>query len=97
MSLPEEVVTASGSHYQLGFVVGQRLTNSIATNLNVFWASVDALGLGHDELIAYSYEDETRLPPNLREEIRGLAAGSGQGYRELLAYNLYRAGLACDC
>ena len=90
-------MTVKGSHYQLGFETGRRLAGSISTNLEVFWDSVKATGLGRDELIHYSYEDEARLPANLREEIRGMAAGSGQAYRELLAYNLYRGGLACDC
>lgn len=97
MSLHLEVVAVSGSHYQLGFTTGQRLAGSIAANLAIFWESVAALGISRDELIAWTHDDETKLPSNLREEIRGLAEGSSQSYRALLAYNLYRAGLACDC
>jgi hypothetical protein len=97
MSLCQEIIAAQGSHYELGFETGRRLAGSIAANLEIFWDSVEALGLSRQELIACSHDDETRLPPNLYEEIRGLAEGSGQGFRELLAYNLYRAGLACDC
>jgi hypothetical protein len=97
MSLRQEIMAARGSHYELGFETGRRLADSIAANLEIFWDSVEALGLSREELIAYSHDDETRLPPNLCQEIRGLAEGSGQSFRELLAYNLYRAGLACDC
>lgn len=88
---------ASGSPYRIGLVSGQNLAAAITINLDLFWESVEAAGLSQHDLIRYTYEDEARLPLNLREEIRGLAAGSGQSYRELLAYNLYRSGLACDC
>ena len=90
-------MTLRGSHYQRGVESGRQLAASIAVNLGIFWDSVAAFDLTRDDLIAYTYEDEGRLPSHLRDEIMGLAAGSHQDYRELLAYNLYRAGLACDC
>ncbi len=97
MRLYQDISVTSGSHYNMGFVTGQRLTTAITSNLMIFWESVDAANLSRDELLNYTYEDESRLPFHLRDEIMGLAAGSEQAYRELLAYNLYRAGLACDC
>jgi hypothetical protein len=97
MRLHNQVIIAKGDAYQNGFDSGQRLATSIATNLEVFWTSVADLGFTPDMLIAYTFEDEDRLPSNLRQEIRGMADGSEQPYRHLLAYNLYRGGIACDC
>lgn len=97
MRLHREISVTRGSHYSLGLSAGQRLATSIASNLMIFWQSVEAANLSRDELISYTYEDESRIPPHLRDEIMGLAEGSGQAYRELLAYNLYRGGLACAC
>ena len=97
MRLHDQVVIAKGDAYQSGFKSGQILTTSIATNLEIFWASVVDLGFLADMLIEYTFEDEVRLPSNLRQEIRGMADGSVQPYRDLLAYNLYRGGIACDC
>ncbi len=91
------VASQRGSHYDIGLSAGRALPDSIAANVDLFWEGVAAAGLSRDELLACTYEDEARLPSKLREEIRGLAEGSGRMYRELLAYNLYRGGLACDC
>jgi hypothetical protein len=97
MRFDDQVVIAKGDAYQNGCKSGQRLATSIATNMEIFWTSVAELGFSSDMLIAYTFEDEDRLPANLRQEIRGMADGSGQPYRDLLAYNLYRGGIACDC
>ncbi len=97
MRLHDQVVVAKGDAYQSGFESGQILATSIASNMEIFWTSVVDLGFSPDMLIEYTFEDEERLPSNLRQEIRGMADGSGQPYRDLLAYNLYRGGIACDC
>lgn len=97
MKLLTEAIAVSGSHYQRGFTAGQRLADSIAANVNFFWQQVEENNLVRDELLALTYEDEEKLPLQYREEIRGMAEASGLNYRELLAYNLYRAGLLCDC
>lgn len=90
-------VKQGNSPYERGLQMGRRLPEAISTNLDVFWEAIAGLGLSSDELIGYTYEDEHQLPANLRDEIRGMADGGGQSYRHLLAYNLYRSGLACDC
>ena len=97
MRLHRKISVTRGSHYDVGLSAGQRMATSIASNLMIFWQSVEAANLSRDELISYTFEDESRIPSHLRDEIMGLAEGSGQAYRELLAYNLYRGGLACDC
>ncbi len=89
-------MTGSG-HYQIGLASGQSLAAAIASNVDLFWAGIASAGLERAAVIEQTLADEATLPAHLREEIRGMADGSGLGYRELLAYNLYRAGLACDC
>ena len=97
MKLERRVVVSRGTRFQCGFQSGQQLSSAIAANLDLFWQAVATLGMSREQLLSCSYEDETRLSAAIREEIRGLAAGSGVEYRQLLAYNLYRGGIACDC
>ena len=97
MRLHDQIAISEGDAYQNGYKSGQRLATSIATNLEIFWTGVVDLGFSAEALITHTFEDEDRLPSNLRQEIRGMADGSGQLYRHLLAYNLHRGGIACDC
>lgn len=97
MKLEQRVVVSRGTRFQCGFQSGQQLAGAIAGNLELFWQAVAAIGLSREQLLAYTHEDEMHLSAAIREEIRGLAAGSGVDYRQLLAYNLYRGGIACDC
>ncbi len=85
------------SECQAGWFSGHRWADEISANLEWFWACFCAAGLSRELLLTRLPEDEALLPAKVREEIRGLAAGSGQAYTELLAYNLYRASVICDC
>jgi hypothetical protein len=88
----------SGSgHYHIGLAAGHRLAAAIGANVDLFWDGMAQAGLDKPAVLAQTLADENDLPAHLRDEIRGMAEGSGRDYRELLAYNLYRAGLACDC
>jgi hypothetical protein len=84
-------------HYDIGLASGRALAGAIAANVDLFWDGMASAGLERAAVIERTFADEAGLPGHLREEIRGMADGSGREYRELLAYNLYRAGLACDC
>ena len=81
----------------MGLASGRSLAEAIACNVDLFWEGMASAGIGRGAVIEQTFADENDLPEHLREEIRGMAEGSGRDYRELLAYNLYRAGLACDC
>jgi hypothetical protein len=54
-----------------------------------FWGGLQAAGKPRRWFLGKAAEEETLLPPRLREEIAGLAEGSRLPYGDLLAYNLF--------
>ncbi|NIK93107.1 hypothetical protein GZ212_13165 [Mangrovimonas sp. CR14] len=90
-----KTVTFDGEGYQLGFQHGKHFQKEIADILAVWKRSL--IGKGDktaDELIsdflAYAKFDEAikKWTPELNDEIKGIADGSGQSFKDLLALNL---------
>lgn len=87
MSVP--LITACEDAYQTGVRHGKLAASAIRSNLETFWRIVRSRGAEPRQLLLASASGEAALPAPRRREIRGIAAGSGFPYPELLAYNLY--------
>jgi len=88
-------VTLSGSGYELGFQHGKLLKNEIAELVQKWKASTRAqLGRDPDEVLkefmVYEKFTETikKWTPELYEEVRGIAVGSGQDFNSIYVFNL---------
>lgn len=90
-----KVVSFSGSGYDLGVQHGKELKTEIANILEA-WKVNTSKALGMDAEVAlrdfYKYADFEgtikKWTPELYEEVRGIAAGSGQDFNDILILNL---------
>jgi predicted choloylglycine hydrolase len=88
-------VTLGGSGYELGYEHGQQLKEEIAAIVAKWKENTEAsLSLDPeavlDAFFDYARFDETirKHTPDLYEEVRGIAEGSGQAFRDILVLNL---------
>jgi predicted choloylglycine hydrolase len=88
-------VTLSGTGYELGFQHGEKLKREVEAVVRT-WKKNTEIQLGRDantvleEFMAYQHFDEAikKWTPELYEEIRGIADGSGQRFEDILVLNL---------
>jgi hypothetical protein len=90
-----KIVYFSGSGYELGLQHGKELKKEIGEIITA-WKANTSKSLGKDadvalhEFFEYAHFDETikRWTPELYEEVRGIAEGSGQPFKDVLVLNL---------
>ncbi|MEO7394343.1 MAG: C45 family peptidase [Chitinophagaceae bacterium] len=88
-------ITLSGSGYELGFQHGKLLKNEIA-EIVTKWKDNTTKSLGKDaslvlkEFFEYAQFDDAikKWTPDLYEEVRGIAEGSGQAFNDIMVLNL---------
>jgi hypothetical protein len=88
-------ITVSGTGYERGLQHGRQLSSEIAEIIAKWKANTAAvLGRDADPALAefFEYADFTgaikKWTPDLYEEVRGIADGSGQDFRDVLVLNL---------
>lgn len=90
-----KTVSFTGQGYELGLQHGKALKNEIADILDA-WKQNTSINLGKDadkvlnEFFEYANFDEAikTWTPELFEEVRGIAEGSGQKFNDIMALNL---------
>jgi len=90
-----KMITLSGSGYELGLQHGKELKKEIQEIINALKKDMTT-SLGKDaetvlkDFFAYAHFDETikKLTPELYEEIKGIADGSGQNMNDIMILNL---------
>lgn len=89
------VITLSGTGYELGLQHGKLLKDEIAEIVSRWKANTTAeLGRDADSVLSEFFEyarfDEAiqQYAPELYEEVRGIADGSGQAFKEIYVLNL---------
>lgn len=88
-------ITLTGSGYELGLQHGKLLKKEIAEIVSK-WKDNTTKALGKDaslvlkEFFQYAqFDDAIKMwTPDLYEEVRGIAAGSGQAFNDIMALNL---------
>ncbi len=88
-------LTLTGSGYELGLQHGKKLKEEVDRVVKA-WKKNTEIQLGRDantileEFMAYQHFDEAikKWTPELYEEIRGIAEGSGQRFQDILVLNL---------
>lgn len=88
-------ITLTGSGYELGLQHGTLLKKEIAEIINK-WKANTTKALGKDaglvlkEFFQYAKFDDAikKWTPDLYEEVRGIAAGSGQAFNDIMVFNL---------
>jgi predicted choloylglycine hydrolase len=88
-------VTLSGSGYDLGFEHGQKLKEEIAAIVAKWKINTEAALKKDPEAVLDDFFEYARFEeaikthtPDLYEEVRGIAEGSGQAFRDILVLNL---------
>ena len=88
-------VTLRGSGYALGFEHGQKLKKEIATIVARWKENTEAALSMDPEAVLDAFFEYARFEgaiqkyaPDLYEEVRGIAEGSGQAFRDILVLNL---------
>ncbi|MEX0888105.1 MAG: C45 family peptidase [Patescibacteria group bacterium] len=79
-----DLIEVSGSHYEIGFQIGQATAGQIAAVL-----SPKPLTPGFQKRVAVLAPLHERAFPHLLKEIQGMADGSGQEFEKLLAWNFF--------
>lgn len=88
-------ITLTGSGYELGLQHGTLLKKEIAEIINK-WRANTTKALGKDaglvlnDFFKYAQFDDAikKWTPDLYEEVRGIAAGSGQAFNDIMVFNL---------
>ncbi|MCB0654672.1 MAG: hypothetical protein KDC57_00985 [Saprospiraceae bacterium] len=90
-----KTVTFSGTGYELGMQHGKALKPEIAGIIAAWKKNTSAVlekdaGVVLDEFFAYAQFDEAikRWTPDLYDEVRGIADGSGQAFHDVMVLNL---------
>jgi isopenicillin-N N-acyltransferase like protein len=95
-------VEASGSPFDIGYTVGKRAAGLLAQALPVYEKILLAAGVLPWDDRAYLRSAEEEFP-SFVEELRGMAAGSGQDFRRLFLLNALEEAMdekgraACTC
>ena len=87
------MVTFEGTHYHIGYEYGKAFAEGVRDNLRILIHRVgyEPLPLENPEFAGWVEEQERLIGnawPWLIEEMRGVAAGSGAEYRDILLLNL---------
>ncbi len=93
---PEIVVLhLQGSPYQLGYQQGTQLRSDLRDLIpkRLLRSSAARGWMTYPLLMAYARRVEEYLPPDIRQEMQGLADGAGLPYHEILAWNLMESYL----
>ncbi len=89
------VLHLQGSPYQLGYQHGTQLRSDLRDAIPTqFLRSSAARGwMTYPLLMAYARRVDGYLPPDIRQEMQGVADGAGLPYHEILAWNLMESYL----
>ena len=92
---PIREVALSGSGYELGYGHGQKLKEEIAAIVTQWKVNTEAALKKDPEAVLDAFYEYARFEesikasaPELYEEVRGIAEGSGQAFRDILVLNL---------
>ena len=91
-------VELKGTPREMGLQYGSAARDAIQANLDLFWESIEGLGMSKSELLQKT--SERSMPPYMIEMLKGMAQAAGVRYSELLALNEFAPGLdrgACTC
>lgn len=87
-----------GTPREMGLQYGSAARDAIRANLDLFWESIEDLGMSKKDLLKRT--SERSMPQSMVEELKAMSEGAGVGYSELLAFNEFAPGLdrgACTC
>jgi isopenicillin-N N-acyltransferase like protein len=88
------VIEASGSHYEIGFTVGQRARALIARSVANYRRVLPADGWDGSWVLPAGYLEAAREAfPHFVEELQGMADGSGIAFTDLFFLNALEEGL----
>jgi len=89
------VLHLQGSPYQLGYQHGTQLQSDLRDLIpkRLLRSSATRGWMTYPLLMAYARRVERYLPPDIRQEMQGLADGAGLPYHEILAWNMMESYL----
>ena len=94
-SSPPRVVRLSGSHHEIGVQHGRLLRNEIRALYDAYVVAgiVEKEGRPLHQLVAAARHYDAFVPARYREEMRGIAEGSGMTYEQILVINTFADAL----
>ena len=81
------VLRLSGTHYEIGRQHGALLKKQVRFLYREYFEAVAVPPIGRKNLEAWAKSVEPHIPKHYKEEMRGLAAGSGLTYEQVLLVN----------
>ena len=92
------IVELKGTHREMGRQYGLAAKELVQANIDLFWQTVDTLGMSKKGLLQKA--SERSMPQSMIDMLRGMSETSGVRYSELLAFNEFVPWLdrgACTC
>jgi predicted choloylglycine hydrolase len=87
-----------GSPREMGMQYGSAARDAIRANLDMFWETVEDMGMSKKELLQKT--SERSMPQDMIETLKAMSEAAGVSYLEVLAFNEFAPGLdrgACTC
>ncbi len=91
-------VELKGTPREMGLQYGSAARDAIRANIDLFWETVETLGMSKKALLQKT--SERSMPQSMIEKLKAMSEASGVEYSELLAFNEFAPGLergACTC